>query len=114
MYNNQIVKNLVFDFCTKHKKETQETIAKQMGIAVGTMFGKNPSAENIEKIADYLDVDINVLFNRCVIDNKINIVNEPPVKYGKKQNTEELYKILFEQQKEITELIKEVERLKNK
>lgn len=106
MYNRQKVKNLVAEFCTQNKGETQESVANKMGISTNTLFGSNPTAENLEKIANFLGITISDLFtNDSKVERHLK-VSAPVPHYGKQSN-EELYKELYEQQKLITKLLME-------
>ncbi|HEY5591622.1 MAG TPA: helix-turn-helix transcriptional regulator [Paludibacter sp.] len=78
-------------------------------IARGDSF---PSVDSLAKYAELYGKDINYFYNN-ESNSETLVVSSPPETYGLPTDLEGCYKIMFGQQKEITELTREVERLKN-
>lgn len=78
-------------------------------IARGDSF---PSVDSLAKYAELYGKDINYFYNND--NNSENLVVSSPVEiYEPPTELAQCYKIMFEQQKEITDITRELERLKN-
>lgn len=116
-YNNANVKKIVEELHEKNSKVTQISLAKEMGLTVQQMFWHNPTSKNLGIIASVLKVVPNKLFDiKWSYDNeeiKSEVVRDlvPPYTPDDDLTREELYKILYEQQVEITRLMEENAKL---
>lgn len=122
-YNKNKVNYLVSQYVKSHKGETQESVAAQIGVSKSTLYGGNPTAENLTKICLFFGIEPNELFiflKKNTPVKREDIVASPIAEYNTSLSPENLYKIMYEQQVELTvankrigELELECERLKN-
>jgi len=122
MFKYNKINALVYDLQQRKKTLTIQHIADNIGISY-TMLNQikngksNPTVEVLEKIAIYFGKDMNFFFSDEDKSSKQTktpqIVSAPVEVYEPPTELKECYKIMFEQQKEITDLTREVERLKN-
>jgi len=122
MFKFNKISDLVDDFQKEKKSLTIQQIADKIGVSK-TQFdnyrsGRSmPTEDKLEKIAVYFGKDMNYFFTddskHIKSDNTSQIASAPVEVYEPPKELEKCYKIMFEQQKEITELTRENERLKN-
>ncbi len=122
MFNYNKINQLIYDLQQIKKTVTIQNIADSIGIS-NTMLGaiksgrSNPTVEVLEKIAVYFGKDMNFFFTDDLKTHKqiinTDIVSAPIELYESPAELAKCYKTMFEQQKEITDLAREVERLKN-
>jgi len=120
MYNLLHIKTLA-----EKKKVTLKEIILNVGMSEAgfhkSIKNGNMGIAYLDKIAEYLDVSISELVydSYCLNDplppkpNNNYLVSEPISPYNKITPDENLYKELYNLQKEITEVLVENERLKN-
>lgn len=118
MYNLQHIKTLA-----ERKKVTLKDIVSSIGMSEAgfhkSIKGGNMGILYLDKIAVYLNVSISELvYDSYYNDNpkppqgtkQNNIVSDVAISYGAEENP---YKLLYELQKEMTDMVQENERLKN-
>lgn len=108
MYNLQHIRFLADKKKLKLKEICEAAGMTDMGLR-NSINNQSINIKALDKIADILDVSISELIS----DSRLNDANssEPPPLYGKEKMNDP-YKVLFEMQKEITEIIKENAELK--
>lgn len=125
MYKYQIINKLIENLQKEDSKLRVQDIANEIGISKGMLdqvkSGRStPTVEVAEKIAKYFKKDMNFFFDS--IDPNLNntVVSSPVVIYEPPKDRSDLLNIMYEQQveitnqqKEITDLVRECERLKN-
>lgn len=125
MYKYQIINKLIENLQKENSKLRVQDIANEIGISKGMLdqvkSGRStPTVEVAEKIAKYFKKDMNFFFDS--IDPNLNntVVSSPVVIYEPPKDRSDLLNIMYEQQveitnqqKEITDLVRECERLKN-
>lgn len=125
MYKYQIINKLIENLQKEDSKLRVQDIANEIGISKGMLdqvkSGRStPTVEVAEKIAKYFKKDMNFFFDS--IDPNLNntVVSSPVVIYEPPKDKSDLLNIMYEQQveitnqqKEITDLVRECERLKN-
>ena len=125
MYKYQIINKLIENLQKEDSKLRVQDIANEIGISKGMLdqvkSGRStPTVEVAEKIGKYFKKDMNFFFDS--IDPNLNntVVSSPVVIYEPPKDRSDLLNIMYEQQveitnqqKEITDLVRECERLKN-
>lgn len=125
MYKYQIINKLIENLQKEDSKLRVQDIANEIGISKGMLdqvkSGRStPTVEVAEKIAKYFKKDMNFFFDS--IDPNLNntVVSSPVVIYEPPKDRESFLNRMYEQQleianqqKEITDLVRECERLKN-
>lgn len=125
MFNPQKIKTLINERKLVDSKFTLGELCVKIELSApglnNIMEGKSiPKVTTLEMIADYFGVSMNYFFEKGNEESKkISSVFEPDVVCSPPKELEGCYKIMYEQQvelgnnqKEINELNKEVERLK--
>jgi len=113
-YNKLKLINLI-GISQKHRKETYDEVAKGVELSANMVgminTGKSmPSVDSLARFARYYKKDINYFFDFDEDEIQTNIAAAPTPDYIKPGDSP--YKVLFELQKEITEVIKENAELK--
>jgi len=111
-YNRNKVNHLVSQYVKLNKGETQDSVAAKIGVSRSTLYGVNPTAENLMKICIFFGIEPNELFIYPKKGNSeptkhSNVVATPLTIYAPPEEKEELKKIMYEQQVEIAGLLKE-------
>jgi len=121
-FNPHKIKELLSERKLNDNKFTQVAFLKEVDLSLpglnNILEGKSaPNVITLGKIADYFGEDMNCFF---IDDSKqtkstktSNLVSAPVEVYEPPTELKDCYKIMFEQQKEITDLTREVEQLKN-
>lgn len=116
-YNTKKIKDLIQD-CQKNRKMTIPEIGTAVGLSGGMIQKINagtslPSIDSLAKMATYFQKDISYFFDQEEETVKnTQLVASPLEIYNPPTELVECYKIMYQQQTEITELNKEIERLK--
>lgn len=118
-YNKDKVNYLASQYVKSHKGETQDSVASKIGISKSTLYGSNPTVENVLKICSFFEIGIEELF---VAVNEGKETKKKPAKqdiaaspvevYEPPAELAQCYKTMYEQQVEITRLQKELEEVK--
>jgi len=118
MYNLNNIKTLAAD-----KKVSIKKIIEYCEISEGGFYksieNQSMNIKTLDKIAEYLKVSVSELINDRVENvqskglKKMGVAATPVEDYEKETDVAKLYKIMFEQQVEITDLTRECESLKN-
>jgi len=120
MFIHHKIRTLISDLQLEQKKIRVQDIADSIGIAKKSLENYRdgssyPTVEVLERIAIYFGKDMNYFFDSMPKGLEIGhqVVSSPVEVYEPPSDLAKCYKIMFEQQKEITELTREVEHLKN-
>lgn len=114
-YNNQKIRNLVLEYTSKHKGETQRSVAEKIGVALTTLFYKNPTVDTLCKAADFFQCDINCFFEipeSIIIESaKRSLASSPKTEYASEnekriQYLERSIEEMGEEMIQVKELIK--------
>jgi transcriptional regulator with XRE-family HTH domain len=119
-FKPQKIRELLNERKLNDKKFTQGSFLKEVDISLPTLqsileCSSSPNVKTLMKIANYFGKDMNFFFtdDEKYTKKAIQVVSSPVDIYEPPTELKECYKIMFEQQKEITELRVENERLKN-